>query len=384
MIGKAWEDKSMEMKQNVLAGAEVIKLMPGDINHLFRRSGLTGNKLSPFSYQAGQAAVSSPSPAFKQLSENPGLPQVARKILEPDLKVLFQRGGAGTADDNYYALLSRDDEKVLGQLTNSRGELLLLLFPDGEAFLQWWAGVYASAGAGDYRTVFPDGLELEVLVCALHCIDLYRRFYMESMLEYRNLAGISISTPDFMQLLKRSLAGADKRWLLPALFELTPGLKNSRIKLQPEHLKKLEELGFVRFNDQKMITMAEQTTTMGAEFLQTWMGAVGCQASALLSGEERVLSRVFMAPTAFANHLFSFEIGAGGERRFRHQAVTGSELKSTLGKWLESLRKATGAVAAPAAAAAAVTTGRQPKFCGQCGSKIRAGKKFCTSCGAPL
>ncbi len=369
----------MDMNQNVPHGAEVFKLMPGDINHLFRRSGLNGGSLSPFSYQAEQAAVSAPSPAFKALAESPAFFQAARKLLAPDLKILIQRGGAGTADDSYHALMTRDDEGVLIQLTNSRGELLLLMFPDSGAFLQWWSGVYASAGAGDYRAVFPEGLELEVLVCALHCIDLYRRFHMESMLEYRDLAGISISTPDFMGILKRSLAGADQRWLLPALFELTPGLKNSRVKLQPEHLKKLEELGFISINERQVITMAERTAAMGAEFLQTWTGAAGCWAGALLNGEERVLSRVFIAFTAFATHLFSFETGSGGERRFRHQAAAGAELKTTLGKWMESLRGAIGAAAvAPAAAEP------RPKFCGRCGSKIRPDKKFCTGCGAPL
>ncbi|MCF8011014.1 MAG: zinc ribbon domain-containing protein [Clostridiales bacterium] len=369
----------MEMNQSALNSTEVFKLAPGDIDHLFRHSGLTGNNLSPFYHKTEQAAVSSPSQAFRQLSESPGLFQVAKKLLEPDLKIIFQRGGAGTADDNYYALLSGDDKAVLGQFINTQGELLLLMFPDWDAFLKWWVSIYASEGTGDYRAVFPDILEIEILVCAMHCIDLYRRSYMKSMLDYRSLGDISVTTQDFMQLLKRTLASADKRWLLPALFELTPGLKNNRIKLHPEHLKKLEELGFVDINKQN-ITMAEQTTFMGEEFLQTWMGAVGCGASAMINGEERNLSRVFLAPTAFANHLFSFETRAGGEHRFRHQAATGSELKNTLGKWMKSLRKVTGG----AAAAPTTAAGQQPNFCDQCGNLNRPGKKFCTCCGAPI
>ncbi|NLB18179.1 MAG: hypothetical protein GX825_05495, partial [Syntrophomonadaceae bacterium] len=64
------------------------------------------------------------------------------------------------------------------------------------------------------------------------------------MLDYRGGMDLAISTQDFVQLLRRSLSSQDKRWLLPTLFEITPGLKESSIALKPEHLKKAEELGF--------------------------------------------------------------------------------------------------------------------------------------------
>lgn len=36
---------------------EIFKLAPADINHLFRRSGLNGNGLSLYSYNAEQAGM---------------------------------------------------------------------------------------------------------------------------------------------------------------------------------------------------------------------------------------------------------------------------------------------------------------------------------------
>ncbi|MEA4924445.1 MAG: zinc ribbon domain-containing protein [Syntrophomonadaceae bacterium] len=371
----------MEMNQDKLAQVEVFKLQPGDIDHLFRRSGVAGNKLSVFQYNAEQAAVSSPSPWFKALAESPLCRKIGRNLLEPDVRISFHTGGNNAAEDKYHAMLTREDNTVLAQFINAEGQLLLLYFPDGESFIQWWAGIYAAAGMEKYPVVFDGALETEVLICALHCVDIYRRFYLESMLDYRGLVDLSITTADFVQLLKKSLASADKRWLLPTLFEITPGLRRSNIALKPGHLKKLEELGFVSSQD-SLLTLAERSRLMGTEFISSWMNATGWQATALIKGEEKSLSRVFLAATAFANHLFSFESLAGGESRFRHKAVTTRELTVNLLSWLEAVKKVTGDNAPPAP-----NTGKsaaKTKFCGQCGAEFKPGKKFCTSCGAPL
>ncbi len=371
----------MEMKQEMLAGTEVFKLAPGDIDHLFRRSGLNGNNLSPFRYNSGQAATSTPSEWFKVLSESPWLNQVARRLLEPDIKIIFNNGGGVAADDKYYVFLSTDDRAVLAQFINSEQDILLLLFPDWESFLDWWSGVYTSEGTGGYQTVFPNILETEVLICALHCIDIYHRGYLESMLEYRAGLDLSITRQDFVQLLKRSLVSGDKRWLLPTMFEITPGLKTTSISLTPEHLKQLEELGFITSNEE-IITLAERTRLMGTEFITSWMGAISLLATAIINGEERNLSRVFLAPTAFTNHLVSFEVGTEGKSRFRHQASTAPELTKTLVKWMEALQSVAGIV--PAQAAIIADSNEQAGVCGKCGSEIRPGKKFCTSCGTAI
>jgi len=363
------------------ANLEVFKLATGDIDHLFRRSGLAGNPLSAFRYNAEQAALSSPSQWFKALAESPAFQSIARQLLEPDLKIFFHSGGGHAAEDRYYALLTRENDTVLAQFINSEGDLVLLHFPDGKSFLEWWAGIYASPGMDQYPEVFGGGLlESEVLVCALHCIDLYRRFYLESMLDYRGAAlDVSISSADFVQLLKRSLASGDKRWLLPALFEITPGLKNIPVALKPEHLKKIEELGFMT-GKESVFTLGERSRLMGTEFISAWMSATGWQASALIKGEERSLSRVFLAATAFTNHLFSFETGKGGEGRFHHQVGAAPELVNILLRWMEGLRRA---VATPSKSAADAGAGPKRKFCGQCGGELRPDKKFCPACGTP-
>jgi len=370
----------MEMNQDKLANIEVFKLQPGDIDHLFRRSGVAGNKLSVFKYNAEQAATGSPSPWFRALAESPLCQKIGKQLLEPDIRISFHTGGNNAAEDKYYAMLTGEDNTVLAQFVNAEGHLLLLYFPDRESFIEWWASIYAAAGMENYPAVFDGILETEVLICALHCVDAYRRFYMESMLDYRGLVDLSLTTADFVKLLKKSLASADKRWLLPTLFEVTPGLRSSNIALKPEHLKKIEESGFISSKD-SLITLAERSRLMGTEFITSWMSATGWQATALIKGEEKSLSRIFLASTAFTNHLFSFETGTRGDTRFRHQASSSPELIKNLTGWMGALQKVR---SAPAPAKVAEKNKAGSKFCGQCGAELRPGKKFCTSCGTPV
>lgn len=366
----------LENQENI----EIFKLAPGDIDHLFRRSGLSGNSLSAFTYDAEQAATSSPTELFKVLTDSPNFQPIARMLLEPDLIIEFKRGGAGAADEVYYALRSAGNNNVLTQLTAENGDILLLWFDDWNAFLTWWSGLYTSPGMDSYKNVFSGTMAIEVLVCAIHCVDVYRRSYMESMLEYRAGVDLALAAQDFVKLLKRSLASGDKRWLLPTMFEVTPGLKNSHIALKPEHLEQIGELGFGETKE-GVLTLGEQSRLMGTEFITSWLGGIGFQATALINGQERSLSRVFVTATAFTNHLFSFESGAQGETRFRHQADTSPELFKTLAGWMDALQKVIGGtVPAPTAEKAAP----KMKFCGQCGTALTPGKKFCTNCGTPI
>ena len=371
----------MEFHQDKPVTAQVFKLTPGDIDHVFRRSGLAGNRLSSFHYRSEQAAVSNPSLWFKGLAESPDFPSIARQLLEPDVKISFFTGGASAAEDQYDVLLNTESGAVLAQFVNLEKDFVLCYFANPESFLEWWTGMYASPGMGEYPTVFEGSSELQVLICALHCIDLYRRFYLESMLDYRGKMDVAVSNTDFSQLLKGSLSSGDKRWLLPTLFELTPGLKSSSTSLQPEHIKKLEGMDFLAI-EESIFTLGKRSQWMGSEFISAWMGATGWEATILNNGKEKVVSRVFLAVTALSNHLFSFGAGPEGKLRFRHQACDRAELITSLLKWMDGLWQA---VAAPAPTGAA-TAGETPQrnFCGHCGNKVGQGKKFCGHCGALL
>lgn len=366
----------METNNNSAAAVDIYKLAPGDLDHLYIKSGLVGNKLSSFRYNAKQTTANKPSPWFTSLEGNPAFASIARLLLEPDLKIHYHSGGSAAMDEEFFTFLSSADPHVLALFINSQGHYILLYFPDWQAYLQWWASVYSTEGSEDYEQISSTDSEIETLVCALHCIDFYRRSYMESMLDFRSQLNVSIHTHDFIQLLKNALASTDTRWLLPSLFELTPGLKHMSIALKPEHLSIIENIKFVQCNEDLILTLEERSMAMGTEFLMTWMGAVGWQASALINDEISPLSHVFMAPTAFANHLFSFETDPDGASRFRHQACNRSDLSKVLFTWMDTLREAT--------ADSVVKTDQdlvQDNICSLCGSQNRPGKKYCTSCG---
>lgn len=370
----------MEVKQDNLENVGVFKLTPSDVGHLFQWAGLRGNELATFTYDAGATAATNPSPFFKQCQEDPRFKTMAINFLEPVLKITFNRGGGSSAAEKFYLLFSNADKETVAQFTNDEGDLLLLLFDNFVAFLEWWTSIYASNSSGSYQAIFPEVMETETLVCALHSIDIYHRAYLESMLEYSGELGLTLTTGDFIELLKKALASGDKRWLLPTVFELTPNLKSSNIALKPENIEQIEKLGFLSSSAEGVLTLGERARLMGTEFITSFLGATGFQATALLNGEEVSLSRVFLATTAFTNHLCSFENAAGGATRFCHQPLNAEELKSALGKWLDALLKAIGKPVADKPAMAADAS----RFCGNCGTPLLAGRKFCSNCGNPI
>lgn len=379
----------MGMNQEQMDNTVVFKLLPADIDHLFKRSGLLGNSMAGFIHNPELAATPNGSENYMALAENPNFNLVAKLVLEPDLRIEFTRGGNATPDEDFSLYQINGSRAVAAQFTNDAGEILLALFNDITAYVEWWVELYASSGMGSYQVVFPQVMPAEALICALHSIDIYRRAYMESMLDYSGNLGLTITTADFIDLIKRSAASGDKRWLLPNLFELTPGIKSGNISLKPEHIDMIAELGFLN-NEAGLLTLGERSRLMGTEFITSWIGNVGFQALALINGEPRSLSRVFLATTAFANHLCSFENVPGGESRFRHQALDAEELKKALIGWVQALQKAiptsrpaTAQSAAPLPPAAATAEGEK-RFCGNCGTPAVPGRKFCGNCGNPL
>jgi len=382
----------MESTQGPNPGMEVFKLSPVDINYVFRSSGLRGNTLSPFLYDSEAAAVASPSEYFKAFQQNALFRGVAAKLLEPDLKVSFSTGGSGSEEDTYSVLMKREDPSVLAVMQNSSGDYLLLHFAEQNVFLHWWVSLYGMNSQGSYRQVFDGAKPLEVLVYALHAIDTYRRAYMESMLGYNREVSLSIGNADFLESMKQALASQDSRWLLPALFKLCPSLTRAKLKLDAEHIQAAGEAGFIALHkDEKsgdtIVTLGEKSQSMGTEFLKTWIGSTAIEAVILTDGNIRRVSTLFLAPTAFANHMFSFR-RAGEGYGFIHKALDREGLESYLSQCWEAWRglKIEGKAKETHQTADQSKGENKPqaRFCGKCGQSIRGNQKFCGKCGSPV
>lgn len=386
----------MESNQNILEGVEAFKLMPGDVDHIFKMSGLQGNKLAIHKYDMEAAMSSSPSSGLHALMEHPLSGLIGQMLLEPEIKVAFKAGGNNAADNAYYAYARLADEGMLAQLEADNGEFLLLYFPNTAKFIGWWSDFAASEGMEGYPDIFGSFNEIESLILALHSADLYHRSYLESMLDYKGMMDLSFSTEVFMDLLKRSVASRDKRWFLASLFELTPGMRGNRLALKMEHLRALETMGFITLEGGK-VTLGENAKFLGAEIVSSWMHSTGWSASVLHKGEEKNLSTVFFAVTSFANHLVSFTNIQGGEGRFNHKALNRNELEKTVAAWMQGIRMTASNMASQETDSVRPSERPLPKneeenreragqkrFCGQCGAEARPGKKFCYNCGAPL
>jgi hypothetical protein len=368
------------MKNQTTALPTLYTITAGDLGALFASSGVTGNDLSPYSQMAAGPDQTS-SAELQRLMASPDGPEIARLLQAPELRIRCHACGGMAQEEVYYLLLSASTMAVLAQFTDAEGRLKLLLFPDGSGFLNWWISLYGTSDSHSYREIFPGHQDLETLVCACHALDLYRRAALESMLRYEAGGPISISPRDFIQGLKEAIVKGDNRWLLPSLINLTPGLKTHKLVLAPQHLKILEELGFIQPAENgagETLTLGKLAVTLGTEFAATWMGSVGFEAVALVNGQKTVLDRKILMPTAFTNHLIALEPEPGG-LKFQHQALDSGHLITLLEQWLGYLKKIAFTTAVPE-----TEPPQAARFCQQCGAPLKAGRKFCTKCGTPV
>jgi hypothetical protein len=342
---------------------------------------IPANDLSPYLQMTAAISQEDPSSELTKLMNSPHEKIISRLLGEPDLRIRFHAGGSVSQEEIYYVLLSARISQVLAQFTDSENRLKLLLFSDWQGFLDWWSALYGSSENHSYREIFPGTQDLETLVCAFHCLDTYRRAYLEAMLRYEGVGEVTRSSRDFIVSLKEAIVKGDNRWLLPSFINLTPGLKTQKIVLEPEHLDILEVLGFLKKNqtgEGETLTIGQLGVTLGTEFAASWMGSVGFEAVTLINGKRTVLDRKFLMPTAFTNHLVSLE-NENGELKFQHQALDSDHLIKLLNEWMGYLKKI--AFKIPTIQEKPPTVRH---FCHKCGSPLKTGSKFCTKCGTPV
>ncbi len=392
----------------ILGDPVIFKLMPRDIDHLFSRSGLKGNVLAPFKYTATEGQYPQPSEWAQSFLEAQIFDETVKVLLEPHLKLIYHTGGGGTKEDVFSVLIRSDNRSVLMITKNKEEDFLGLLFADINGFLDWWGSLYAANIADVQRSSFEGTMPLETVVSILHSLDSYRRAYMESMLGYNPKLNISIKKTEFINTLAASLASGDVRWLLPSMFRLTPDLPGANLQLLPEHLQALEQMGFVTVSSdtltgESLFSLGERGKALGTEFFHTWINSIGWKASVLADSQEKVISRVYLAPTAFANHLFSFQAQPEGKFKCNHQSLSKAELRSNLNEWYKTIyalvvkNVATLAPSQPdiqtspgqesiSAASPSKPDKQSTKIskCPTCGHRAEKGQRFCGECGTSL
>lgn len=280
--------------------------------------------------------------ALRALAATPALQGTVAIVADPDLRVDVVIGG-GSVAPAHVALVRRrevDAARVVGVSRAPGGGWLLHRFEDATAasrwlarlssripeFVAWDADTMAEVAATvDQPRQIPAELPLEAVIYLFHAIDLFRRVTYEHLLAYAPVDGpVQVAADTFRAELPRALRSGDIRWLLPAFHRLMPDLAQHDVAPRPEHLALLDAAGILHGargpDGEAQLVFGEVGTRLGIEFYRTWHAAAAVALHR--RGEpDRAGHRWFLAPTAFANHLFALRASGRGHATVHHEAL---------------------------------------------------------------
>ncbi|MDD2456987.1 MAG: zinc ribbon domain-containing protein [Eubacteriales bacterium] len=382
-----------------------------DLAAALNQQGLVPNVLSPLpQLLSGPGTGSNLQPDPVALLGQPNMRQVLKIAANPDL-IVKSRIGGGSVDLMEFTLTRTQSEgnQLVLVAAAEQSSVLLRLFPTGADFITWFMDHYAGKNDQTVANYMPPTVELGEFLYMLHAIDAFRIASFKGMLAYQAGLSPTLRLSEFTDTLSRSVRSKDIRWLLPSFLVLTPGLDPAGFNLDAEKTRILMTRNFLTLqqeqgSQEQVLGFAEAGQTMGVEFYRTWLVAAGFEVLAAASGGIAPVSRLFVAPTALANHLVQIETQnvTGQPIRVNHQAMTYDQLEQKLNQIFDQALSVPvvplSSAAAPAPAASvtapdqvppapvAATAAAKPatRFCAQCGSPLQPGAKFCKSCGAKI
>ena len=306
------------------AGQELAGIILGNL-------GLKCNRLSAF--QAGGPLPASSSEEALKALDFPEFQRAAAILANPLIKLSAAKGGGALPGETFFVFGSPQPSGMEFAALLFPGEATLVLyFASQAALLDWWTGLFAcQANTPAVNRLLP-ALPLEEFTFLLHVLDSFRRISMQSMLLYHPVKDYRISVPDFAASFDVALNSGDIRWLMPALFSLTPGFSGTQLDLQPDMLIMAEMLEFVQRTKDPVSGVDElfflgPAIALGSEFATSWMWGLGLSVEMLAASGTTAFAREFLAPTAITNHLFSVTKGPANLDLFTHFALTLDEYR---------------------------------------------------------
>jgi hypothetical protein len=317
------------------AGGELANVVLGNL-------GLKCNQLSQF-YSAGPAVASSSDDAEKAVNL-PLFRRAAGILTNPQVRLSAIKGGSALPFEPFtvYACPGASGMEFAA-LLKPGDEALVLYFASDQSFLDWWLDLFACKSTSPIVNTLVPRLPVEEFTFVLHVLDTFRRIYMESMLLYHPLKECRILEEDFKASFAVALNSADVRWLLPAFFSLTPGLRGTLLDLQPGIVETAEMLHFISRTKNpdggaSDLLYGKPAMALGYEFATSWMFGLGLTVEVLNGVGTRLVAREFLAPTGLSNHLFTVEKGQAGLDMFTHLALTLEEYGSHMSALLQNAK----------------------------------------------
>jgi hypothetical protein len=317
--------------------------------------GLKCNKLSLFS-QTGASAATTSEEAVKAVSF-PQFRRAAEILANPLIKLSAVKGGSTLPAEAFTVSGCPAASGVEFAVVLRPGDVsLVLYFASIEPFLDWWTELFACKATSPVINTLVPALPVEEFTFLLHILDSFRRIHMESMLLYHPLKESRISVEAFNASFEVALNSGDVRWLMPALFSMTPGLSGTLLDLHPEIVDTAEALRFINrvknpVNGEDELRFLDPGISMGYEFATSWSFGLGLSVEVLTAGKSDLIAREFLAPTALSNHLFRVEKGKSGLDMFTHYALTLEEYRQHMVDLLKNAGvKALAPVATPTSA----------------------------------
>jgi hypothetical protein len=385
-------------------GSRCFQINRGDLGPIFRLLHLECRTLSPCAGIDESAAPITDATELTTLALDPALARAVAVLAAPDLKVDCVIGG-GSSGLGYISVCRRRDIDSRGAvaLVPAFGDAFLVhCFDDTTVAADWLARTLntlpeflawdpATLSSIVMRPEMPDDLPekmpLETLIYLLHSIDMYRATVYQNLLQHTPVdSDLRISAADFDAALSRAVTSGDIRWLLPAFQRLMPALRNCDLAPQAEHIEMLSRCNVIKpvrtsGPGPAAYLFGSTGARLGLEFYRSWHGAVGISI-------ERTAGLLppsyFLAPTAFANHMFTLECGAGNRGAVSYRAQTDTQLAESLRLILETPPASLPTAATPVSATAATSAATASIACLVCEKQNAIGAVFCIACGVRL
>jgi hypothetical protein len=386
-------DKLLSLQE----GEFVFALTRDDLGPLFAdRAGVAHSALSPFvevlrDYAPGSGGL---TPQTAELLADPEFAPLVDTLAAPQLLIRQRLGGGSASFDEMRVCASPTTaERLLAVAVTDDGGYLVRVFEGPGAFVAWWMESLAGRNEETIANYVPPRLDLGAFLLILHTVDMFRRVSYQRALNFDYESTVSVPVADFAPLMSRALQSRDLRWLLPTFVAVTPNLADVVPEIRPEHSQALADLAFLRNakdaqTGEDILLFGEAGQSMGVEFMRSWFLAAGFEFSVAGQGAQKELPRLFIAPTALANHFVRLEMSPEGGCTVNHQAYTYPQLEVKLQEILERAyalcaRPAPQPEAAPPPpeATAPPTTAPAQVLCPHCGEMVDANMRFCVHCG---